>query len=273
MAVFDIIHEISEKQAVKSPLGAQRMFGVSVGIVLENYSESIPGRLKVRIPVRDKNDQEQHELKWARLALLYGGGDRGVYFMPEKDDQVLIIFEDGNIEKPYIIGAVPREKDKVWKQAVTAENSVKEIRTRNGSRLCFSDDTDEGKSDRIILETGGETRHTLTLDNGKKQITLSDKEGNCTVTMASEQGKITVHAAKKLELTVGDQISIKMNGESGAVTVEAAKVHVKSQKSIRLEADGSLGISGKQAKIEGVSSLKCESGGMFVAQGKPVKIG
>ena len=41
---------------------------------------------------------------WARLATLMGGNDRGIVFYPEVDDEVLVAFEQGNVNYPYIIG-------------------------------------------------------------------------------------------------------------------------------------------------------------------------
>ena len=64
-------------------------------------------------------------------------------YCPEKNDQVVLIFEDGMIEKPLVIGCIPRDKDSFLKKAVTEKNTKKQIQTRNGSRITFEDDENE----------------------------------------------------------------------------------------------------------------------------------
>ena len=78
MALFDIFDEISEKQATKTELGDQRIFGAIVGVVAENYSEEMPGRLCVNILTRDEN---ANQLKWAKMAFPYIGEKYGSYFL------------------------------------------------------------------------------------------------------------------------------------------------------------------------------------------------
>ena len=48
----------------------------------ENYSQEMPGRLRVIIPVRDG---DANQLKWAKMAMPYMGRDWGSYFLPEKE--------------------------------------------------------------------------------------------------------------------------------------------------------------------------------------------
>ena len=104
MSLYDIIGEISEKQVTKTSTGDARISGVMVGIVAKNYDKDMPGRVCVTIPTRDK---EANELQWARTAQPSSGTTWGHYFLPEVGDQVLLAFEGGNIEKPYIIGCIP----------------------------------------------------------------------------------------------------------------------------------------------------------------------
>lgn len=101
MGFYDIMDEIAQKSVTKTETGDNRIFGVLVGVVVKNYDEKMPGRVCVRIPVRDK---EANELQWARVAFASGGKSWGSYFIPEVDDEVLLVFEQGLIDKPYIIG-------------------------------------------------------------------------------------------------------------------------------------------------------------------------
>ena len=110
MALYDIMDEIAAKQILKTDTGDNRIFGVIVATVVNNYDEKQPGRVCIQIPVRDK---EANELKWARVAMPSSGEKWGSYFLPEVGDQVLVTFEQGNIEKPYIIGRIIKADQKI----------------------------------------------------------------------------------------------------------------------------------------------------------------
>lgn len=270
MALFDIMDAVSEKQATKTGFGDERIYGAVVGIVAENYTQEMPGRLCVTVPVRDK---DANRLKWAKMAMPYMGAGWGTYFLPEKGDQVLLIFEDGNIEKPYVIGCIPRDKDKFLTKSADEHNQIKQIQTRNGSRISFFDDENEdGAKDRITIATAKD-EHQIDIDNEKDKITVCDKEKKCLVEMSTEQGILKIHANQKLELTVGDTIKVVMNGDSGKIKIETDDLSFHASKKIRLEADGNIGISGRQVSTEATSMLKSESSGMLSLAGKPIKMG
>ncbi len=269
MSVFDIFDEISEKQVTKTQLGEERIFGGVVGIVASNYEKEMPGRICVTIPVRDEN---ANQLKWARVAAPYTGKEWGQYFLPEENDQVLLLFEDGNIEKPYIVGCIPKDNDKFLKKSVDEKNKIKQIMTRHGSRITFEDDEEEGDKDKITVSTAKDS-HQMVMDNEKKQILVQDKEGNCKLQMGTEKGEISIHAAKKLTITVGDSITITMNGDSGAVKIDAKKVEVQASNKLTLKSDGNAKLAGQQTIVEGSSSVKNQSSGMMTIEGKPIKLG
>lgn len=270
MAIFDIIDEISEKQIMKTETGEERIFGVVVGLVAENYDKDMPGRVCVTIPVRDK---EANVLKWAKMVPPYSGSKWGQYFLPEKGDQVLLAFEYGQIEKPYVIGSVPKDQDSFLTKSADESNQVKKIVTRNGNEIAFEDNKEgEGKKDKISISTPGKA-HTVVLDNENKKITVMDKESNCKLEMKTENGQINLIAAKKITIEVGDTIKIIMNGENGTVQVKADKILAEASKKLECKSDGNAKFSGQQTVIEASSSLKNSSNGMVTVSGSPIKIG
>lgn len=271
MALFDIMDEIARKEVTKTALGDERIMGMVIGIVAENYSETMPGRVCVNIPVRDEG---ANKLKWAKIASPYSGKNWGEFFIPEKQDQVLLAFENGNIEKPYIIGCVPRDNDRLIRQNADADNTNKRIMTRNGSFILFEDGNEEkkGEQDKITVATSG-SAHQFVLDNGQKKMILTDKEKNCHVEMSTEDGRIEIKAASKLTIAVGDGIKITMDGESGSINVEASKLNVKTEGNIGLEADGNIRMSAGQLMAEASTAVKLESNGMVKVEGSPIKLG
>lgn len=270
MGLYDIFDEIAAKQVTKSDTGDNRISGVVVGIVAKNYDQKMPGRVCVQIPVRDN---EKNELKWARVAMMSGGKEWGHYFLPEVGDQVLVVFEQGNIEKPYVIGCVSKANDRFLTKSSTNDNRLKRIVTKNGNTIEFEDVNDEtGNRDKISIYTGDKA-HKLILDNEKNKITLSDKEEKNKLTINSQTGTIELNAENKLSIKVGDNLKLIMNGESGTITINGNKLKIDATESINVNSNSTVGITGGNVKMTASSVLKVESSAMTSVKGSPVKIG
>lgn len=72
-----------------------RLFGVHAAIVTDNVDPDELGRVKVRVPSLIDGYEA-----WARLATLMAGNNRGSWFIPEVDDEVLVAFEAGDVRHP-----------------------------------------------------------------------------------------------------------------------------------------------------------------------------
>ncbi|MBO5292133.1 MAG: hypothetical protein J6B10_03010 [Lachnospiraceae bacterium] len=271
MALLDIMDAVSQKQVTKTALGDERITGVVVGIVAENYDEKMPGRVCVNVPVRDEG---ANELKWAKVAAFSRGKNWGDYFIPEKQDQVLLAFENGNIEKPYVIGCISRDNDSFLRKCADEKNKNKKIVTRNGSYILFEDGGEEkgGEQDRITIATSQDT-HKMVLDNENQKMILTDKQNNCHVEMFTEDGRMEIKAAKKLIFEVGDNIKVILDGDSGAIRVQADKFVVETSGNIGMEADGNIRMSGGQIMAEASSVVKLDSSEMVKITGNPIKLG
>ena len=270
MGLYDIMDEIAARQVTKSETGDNRILGVLTGIVAKNYDQQMPGRICVQIPVRDS---EANELKWARVAMPSSGTSWGHYFLPEVGDQVLLVFEQGNIEKPYVIGCVPKDSNKFLKQAVDANNRNKKIITRNGNTIHFEDAPEgEGTQDKISIYTPNQA-HQVILDNEKKQILVGDKEGKNKLLIETEKGAISIKTENKLTIHVGENIQLVMNGESGTVSLKCGKLKVSASDGANIETSGKLALNGGNVSMEASSMLKASSSGMASLSGSPVKIG
>lgn len=272
MSLYDIMDEITAKQINKTELGENRILGLLTGLVIENYEKKMPGRVRVQIPVRDEN---ANVLKWARVAMPFGGEKWGHYFLPETGDQVLLAFEEGNIEKPYVIGCIPKDNSRLLSTAVDEHNQYKKIQTRHGSVITFVDgkDSEEGDKDKILVETAKKL-HRLELDNEKNQIIISDKDRKNTIIIQTENGKMEVKAEKKLVIQVGDNIEISMNGENGAIDVKCSTLKGQAGKALKLETDGSGSLKASAGlQLEGGSQAKLSSSGQTALEGSLIKIG
>ena len=181
--------------------------GVYSAIVIDNVDPEHSGRLKVRLPQTLVSGASGQEV-WARLATLMAGANRGTWFIPDLKDEVLIAFEEGDLHRPYVLGAL-------WNganpppAATNANNNIKLLRSRNGVTITL-DDQDGGEN--VVIETPGGQK--LTLQDGPGAITLTDSNGN---SMKLAPNGITIDAAAKVTLNAG---AVEVN--AGIVSVNAA---------------------------------------------------
>ncbi len=270
MAIFDILEEVSEKSLLKTETGDNRIFGVVVGEVVNWYSETMPGRVCVSIHVRDN---QANVLKWARMAFTSFGDEWGSYFLPEIGDQVLVAFDQGLIDRPYVIGCIAKDSSKFLKKAANVTNMYKKITTKHGSTILFEDaPSGDGAADSIQIFTANEG-HKVILDNANKKIIIQDKEKNASIEMNTATGNISINAAHKLSIRVGETISIDMSGDSGNITVSASGLNVSTTGNMKLEGGGKANLSGSSVTVESQGMLSMNSAGMVKVEGKPIKLG
>lgn len=286
MGLYDIIDEITERQVTKTETGDNRIWGVMVGIVAKNFdpnstasggtnsgADAMDGRVCVTIPTRDTN---ANELKWARVAMPSSGSKWGHYFLPEVGDQVLLAFEGGNIEKPYVIGCIPKTADKFLKDSVDKDNQFKRIVTRHGTSIIFEDNsTDEnGLKDKLTLETAGQKLQIL-MDNENEKIRIGDKAKEDFIEMYTKEGSgtLTVQIKSKIDIKVGDKITVTLNGESGAVSVKADSILLEASNGVTTKSDSAVKMEAPQVAANASSALKLESSGTATVSGSTVSVG
>ena len=266
MSLYDMIDDISARQATKTETGDTRINGVVLGVVTKLYDENIKGRVCVQIPTRDN---EANELVWARVSQPSSGASWGHYFLPEVEDQVLLAFEGGNIERPYVIGCVPKDNSKLVSGHADQPNSKKAIVTTSGNRITFTD-TEEKE---IIDVATAKDAFSITMENEAKKITITDKEKeNQIVIAAGDAGKITIKAANKCEILVGE-VKVIINGQSGAVSIESQKVNIKASTGISMKTDGNMSLEAANLTLKASASLKASSDGVTQISGSIVKNG
>lgn len=296
MALFDIIQDVSKKQIEKTDTGDSRIVGLMLGKVIKNYDENMPGRVSVILLSREEvqddsgqgggeNEADNSRILWPRVVMPSSGTGWGHYFMPEIGDLVLVAFEQGNIERPYIIGCIPKKNDAILTKSKDEKNKFKKIVTRNGSSIIFEDIVSDegegggggenpGEKDKLTLKTALDM-HNIVLDNEKKVIEVKDKEATNFVRLSTDENKghIEITAAKKMTIKVGENISVVMNGDTGAVTIKAKKVSIQTDDSTSIESQGRAEIKGTNVTAEGSSMLKLNSNGAVQVSGTPIKLG
>lgn len=158
-------------------------------IVVENSDPEGLGRIKVQFPWQRIVDETT---PWIRIVLPHAGVDKGFHFVPEIGEEVLIGFEGGNAEHPYMLGSLYNgsEKPDSWK---TDGNDIKAIRTRSGHTIEFND-TNGAESITIIDKNS----NTIYIDSANNNIDISANE-----TMTLSANNIKIKANENIDMVAG----------------------------------------------------------------------
>lgn len=185
-----------------------RWYGVCSAIVVDIKDPDKQGRVKITLPWSPDSGQGRYEA-WARLATMLGGSNRGSWFVPDVDDEVLVSFEHGDPRRPYVVGGLWNGKD-APPEAMDdkGDNDKKVLRSRNGVKLTFNDK--KGK-ESLLLETPGGQKFTL--KDGPGAVTIEDSNGN---SVKLEGSGITVTASAKVTVN-----ATTVAVTAGMVTVDA----------------------------------------------------
>jgi phage protein D/phage baseplate assembly protein gpV len=212
-----------------------RLLGPVTGIVESNTDPLQLGRVKVKLPGLGPDAMSS----WAPVVSAGAGSGKGWQVIPEVDDQVLVVFEHGDVTRPFVLGGVYSAQD-LQPQPVGAvlgdgKTQIRTFKTREGHYLEFSDTP------------------------GMESITLEMKHGP----------RLVLHQTptQKVELTdLMGQNSITIDGATGSIAI-------KAMTSLTLEAQGNLELKATGAvKIESGAVMDVKSSGIMNVQGSMVKI-
>lgn len=207
MNLYDLISETAQEAETS------RITGVVVGIVTNNQDPDALGRVKVRFPWLSDADESE----WARIAAPMAGKDRGAYFLPEVDDEVLVAFEHGDPRFPYVIGALWNGKDAPPATNDDGKNNVRVIKSRSGHVIRLNDE--DGK-EMIEIRDKSE-KNSIVFDTAKNTITITtDKD----ITLAAPQGTIKLDAQK---IEIKSSADSKIEAGAGMDVKAAATMNIK----------------------------------------------
>lgn len=180
-----------------------------VGIVTDNEDPEGWGRVKVKFPTLT----EDHASNWARVVSVGAGNQRGFDCLPEIDDEVLVVFEHGDIHRPYVLGGVWNGKDappnSVQDNVQDGKVRLRTFKTRVGHQIQFVDENKGRSQTGIRIDT----------KNGH-QIYLNDSDGSVLI---HSTGDMTIEAKGHMEIKARS-IDINANAIDGIVTVKGSLI-------------------------------------------------
>lgn len=183
-------------------------YGVYPALVVDINDPDNQGRVKVTLPWAPDSDGSRYEA-WARLATFMAGNNRGSWFVPDTNDEVLVAFENGNPCRPYVIGCLWNGNDQAPEAMDGAgDNFKKVLRSRNGVKITLDD---QNGQEKLILETPGGQQ--ITLKDGPSAIEVMDSNGN---SLKLESSGVTVMSSAKVTISAST-----VEVSAGMVTVNA----------------------------------------------------
>lgn len=183
-----------------------RWYGCYPATVIDIVDPDSAGRIKVTLPWSPDGSGARYEA-WARLATLFAGNDRGSWFLPEVGDEMLVVFEGGDVRRPFVVGALWNGQDQPPTSA-DQRNVKKIIKSRNGVVITIED---QDGQEKLKLETPGGC--SVTLKDGPGSIEVQDSNGN---SVKLESAGITVTASAKVSVNAS-QVEVS----AGMVSVSA----------------------------------------------------
>ena len=175
---------------------------------------------------------------WMRVLMPSGGTETGVMFYPEVDDEVLVAFEQGDVNRPFMIGALWNEKQKPPEgfDAVIKNGKIlkRVIRSKSGHTITFVD------------------------DKGKESITIQEKNKKTEILLDSKAKGMTIKVEKDLTIEAEGMISI--TSKTKDITLDCNNFTVKTKQKATIDAKGDVAIKGMNTKVDGNMKLDMKGG-------------
>ena len=204
--------------------------GVVVAVVTDVSDPEKLGRVKLSFPWLS----DDFVSGWARTVQAGAGKDRGTMVLPEVGDEVLVVFEQGDVRRPYVLGGLwngvdtPDTGSVAWVDGGSGAVNRRSVVSRNGHRLDLLDE--DGKTEGVSIASK-DGKVSLVLDATGTKVTV---HSDGTVLVEGSQG-VTVDAGSSALDLKGGRITIK--GTQG-VTVDGGSGPVKVSSGSQLDLKG-----------------------------------
>jgi uncharacterized protein involved in type VI secretion and phage assembly len=200
---------------------SSRVYEPVIGVVTDNKDPSKLGRVKLKIPILSDQDTTY----WCPIIMLGASKNRGWFFIPEKDDEVLVMFEHGDLNRPLVVGALWNGKDKPPDKN-PGGNPRRVIKSRLGNKITFDDEKEQ-----LIIEDGVQ-KGKITIDAKANKITIEALDGD--VCFQTPKDDMTI-VAKSIELTAKTNLEVHAGdamawGAGGSATIKSSGTTLSGSK-------------------------------------------
>jgi uncharacterized protein involved in type VI secretion and phage assembly len=222
--------------------------GVVTGVVKSVDDPDQQGRVQISLPYLGG----QNDSTWAPVATLMSGGSRGSWFMPEVGDEVLVAFNQEDVQHPYIIGFLWNGQDKP--PASDISTKVRRLRTVSGHQIDFDDIDGEEKikittkgGHKILMDDTPGTENVTISTNGGQTIKMDDTPGATGVSISTAVGQkiqvqdlppsINIVTAAQNQIMVSDAPpGITLFAPAGILNINCAMANVIAESALNVNA-------------------------------------
>ena len=224
------------------------------------------GRLRVRYHWPVANPQ-QAETDWLRVMTPYSGHGKGHLMKPEVGSQVIVGYQGGLAEQPFIMGNMFHGDNPQKASYSPAQNGLKGIQTAGGNKFVMS-------------ETAG--AQTILISNSHKKGTaiLVSFEGDGSISIATNGpinltsgDNISLAAKKNITLRAGEDILLAADKNILAETKDES-ISLRAQKELLLTAvsdDLTLEAGAKKVVTKAAGNIEISASGMTKISGSDIK--
>jgi len=213
----------------------RKFYGVTTGRVINLLDPLMLGRVQVQMPFIDALDLSP----WARIAMPMAGILHGTYFIPNIGDEVLIAFEHGDVNAPYVLGSL-------WTAAAPPPQQsplpqIRELRTLAGNQIVFTE-----VPPSVTIQTGPTSpvpAPTPPSPGGPHHTVMLSPAGIQAMTPTS----ILLQVGATTLLMTPESITIQAAGN--IVTINAGGVNIVSPANINVTAGGSAAVTAPLVRI------------------------
>ena len=232
------------------------------GPVIAQVSDANDPQHQARVKLTFPWLSDTYVSDWARTVQPGAGKNRGAMVLSEVGDEVLVLFEQGDIRRPYVLGGLyngidtPPTGGPPLIDGSSGAVNRRSMVSRRGHRIDLIDE--DGRTEGITLSTTGD-KLQLKMDSVDTKITVHSDgkiliEGKGGIVIDSASAKLEL---KGSEVSIASTSGVKIDGGSGSVNVSAG---------------GELALKGTTAKLEGSASAEVKASGVLTIQGSLVKI-
>jgi type VI secretion system secreted protein VgrG len=237
--------------------------------VTDNNDPKGLGRIRVKFHWMGDADKSP----WLRIASPHGGDSKGMFFIPEVGEEVIVAFEGDSPTKPYVIGMVYHGKAKT--SFGNSGNDIKVLQTRSGNTITFDDSKGsvhvaDAKGNDILIDGSGNINITasekIVLTCGKAEISMK-KNGD--ILISGKQ--VNILADDKASM-MSSQASVVVDGTQNEVDVAGMKVSLEGQQEVDIKGLQTSISADTKVDIDGNAEVNIQSSAMVAVKGAMITL-
>jgi phage protein D len=200
--------------------------GVVIGQVSDNRDPDQLGRVRVTFPWLS----DDFVSDWARTVQVGAGGHRGAVIVPEVGDEVLVAFEQGSFQRPYVLGGLYNGVDKP-----------------DPGDVALVDGNAGTVDRRAFVSRTGHRLEMVESASGAQGILLRTGDGKLALQLDQKGTKVTLHSDGTVLIEAQGDLTVKTG--TGTLSLQGQQVQIKGQTGVTVDGGTNCSISALQVKI------------------------